>query len=242
MPKKHLVIILAAILVLVISIQIIRVEANPVPFTQTPNLERPVLTIMTPQNDSTYNTSNIPLNFTVKQPDSWGVPTWWNYIGRVNFVNVTLDGNLSAHYSQLLKERYLNGNMTTHSFSDTGQFSVDSIYDWINQTTPGMHTLNVTVTSHTYSLSPYPGSNVKDGAMYDGQPIYEYPIIVSNTCHFTVDSNEVVNPTPSPTVPSPTLHSGLVPQNPPVIITIAVLVIVALLVVIVFVIRHRKTS
>jgi hypothetical protein len=168
-------------------------EANPVPYTETPNLERPILTIMAPQNYSTYNTPNVPLNFTVKQPDTWGAPTFWNYIGKVNYVNVSLDGNLSAHYSQFLKDRYFNGNRTSHSFSDFGEFSLNSIYDWINQTTPGMHTLNVTVMSHTYSLSQYPGSNVKAGAMYDGKPIYEYPIIVSDTIYFT----NAVNPTPT---------------------------------------------
>ena len=202
MPKKLLATtILTAILVLVISVQVGGGEANPVPFTQNPNLERPILAITTPQNYSTYNTPNIPLNFTVKQPDSWGAPTFWNYIGKVNYVNVSLDDNLSAHYSQFLVDTYINGNRTSHSFSDLGQFSVNSIYDWINQTTPGIHTLNVTVTSHTYSLSQYPGSNMKEGAMYDGKPIYEYPIIVSDTIYFTVVSNNVIKPAPSPTIP-----------------------------------------
>jgi hypothetical protein len=177
------------------------VDANPVPFTQTPNLERPILTINAPQNYSTYNTPNIPLNFTVKQPDSWGAPTFWNYIGKVDFVDVSLDGNLCANYSQFLKDTYLNGNRTSHSFSASGEFSLNPIYDWINQTTPGMHTLNVTVMSHTYCLSQYPGSNVKAWAMYDENPIYEYPIIISDTIYFTVNSNVEVNPDPSPTVP-----------------------------------------
>ena len=200
MPKKLLATtILTAILVLVIGVQVVEVEANPVPFTQTPNLEKPSLTIMAPQNYSTYNTPNIPLNFTVKQPDSWNATHWlWRYIGEVNSVEVSLDDNLSAHYSAYHIDKYFNGNKsTTHPDDPRGQFSLNSICDWINQTTPGMHTLNVTVTSHTYSLSNYPGSNEKAGAIYDGQPIYEYPIIVSDTIYFT----NAVNPTPTPTTP-----------------------------------------
>ena len=200
MPKKLLATtILTAILVLVIGVQVVEVGANPVPFTQTPNLERPSLTIMAPQNYSTYNTSNIPLNITVKQPDSWNATHWsWRYVGEVNSVEVSLDGNISAHYSAYHIVKYFNGNKTTTYPNDPrGQFSLNSICDWINQTTPGMHTLNVTVTSHTYSLSNYPGSNEKAGAIYDGQPIYEYPIIVSDTIYFT----SAVNPTPTPTTP-----------------------------------------
>ena len=152
---------------------------------------------MAPQNYSTYNTSNIPLNITVKQPDTWDATNWlWHYVGEVNSVDVSVDGNISAHYSAYQIVKYSNGNKTT-TYPNDPPFSVVSICDWINQTTLGMHTLNVTVMSHTYSLSNYPGSNVKEGAMYDGNPIYEYPIIVSDTIYFT---NEV-NPTPTPTVP-----------------------------------------
>jgi hypothetical protein len=172
-------------------------SSNPVPYTETPNLEIPILKITEPQNHSTY-TSNIPLNFTIKQPDSWGAPTFWNYIGKVNYVNVSLDGNQTAEYTANHIYKYLNGNKTMiypEDFRD--DFSLSNICDWINQTTPGMHTLNVTVTSHTYSLSQYPGSNVKEGAVYDGQPIYEYPIIVSDTIYFT----NTVDSTPTPTTP-----------------------------------------
>jgi hypothetical protein len=200
MKRIAILAVLLTISVLVGTEVIGMVEANPVPFTQTPNLERPILTIMTPQNYSTYNTPNIPLNFTVKQPDSWGAPTFWNYIGKVDFVDVSLDGNLCANYSAYIIDRYFNGNKTTE-VDTSGQFSVNGICDWINQTTPGMHTLNVTVMSHTYCLSQYPGSNVKAWAMYDGKPIYEYPIIVSDTIYFTVGSNDVINPAPSPTIP-----------------------------------------
>ena len=170
-------------------------EANPVPFTQTPNLKRPSLTITAPQNYSTYNTSNIPLNITVTQPDTWDATHWlWHYVGEVNSVDVSVDGNISAHYTAYQIVKYSNGNKTTTYPNDPRDpFSVVSICNWINQTTPGMHTLNVTVMSHTYSLSNYPGSNVKAGAMYDGQPIYEYPIIVSDTIYFT----SAVNPTPT---------------------------------------------
>jgi hypothetical protein len=190
MPNKSLAIIfLTAILALVIIVQVAEVvEANPVPYTETPNLERPSLKITEPQNHSTYNTSNIPLNLTVKQPDSWNATHWLShYVGEVNSVDVSLDGNQTAEYTTNHIYKYLNGNKTMIYPDDVrDEFSLSNICDWINQTTSGMHTLNVTVISHTYSLSQYPGSNEEKGAMYDGKPIYEFPIIVSDTIYFTV--------------------------------------------------------
>jgi hypothetical protein len=225
MKRKYAVIAIIFAVSMLIGIQAFEVaDANPVPFTQTPNLERPSLTITAPQNYSTYNTPNIPLNLTVKQPDSWNATHWlWHYVGEVNSVDVSVDGNISAHYSAYQIVKYSNGNKTTTYPNDPRDpFSVVSICDWINQTTPGMHTLNITVISHTYSLSHYPGSNEKAGAMYDGQPIYEYPIIVSDIVYFTVEQ-----PTPSQSMPTintgPTLPVEL---NPPVAYIILTIVIV----------------
>jgi hypothetical protein len=202
MPKKLLAItILTAILVLVIGVQVVEVGANPVPFTQTPNLEKPILTTVLPQNYSTYTKDDIALNLTISQPNSWNAVHWLtHYVGEINKVEVYLDGNQTAEYTAYHTYKYLNGNKTMIYPENVGdEFSLSNISDWINQASIGKHALNVTVISHTYSLTQYPGSNVKVGAVYDGQPIYEYPIIVSDAIYFTVASNDEVNP--SPTVP-----------------------------------------
>ncbi len=202
MPKKLLATtILTAILVLVISVQV--VDANPVPFTQTPNLEKPILITASPQNYSTYTKNDIALNLTISQPNSWNAANWlWHYVGEINKVEIYLDGNQTAEYTPNHIYKYLNGNKTMiYPASVEDEFSLSTLYDWINQTSIGKHMLNVTVISHTYSSQQYPGSNVKEGAIYDGKPIYEYPIIVSDTIYFTVSSNDAVNPAPSPTIP-----------------------------------------
>jgi hypothetical protein len=200
MRKKLFLCASIIILSLSITLQVVEItKANPVPFTQTPNLEKPILITASPQNYSTYTKNDIALNLTISQPDSWNAVNWlWHYVGEINKVEIYLDGNQTAEYTANHIYKYLNGNKTMiYPESVEDEFSLSNICDWINQTTPGMHTLNITVISHTYSLSHYPGSNEKAGAMHDRQPIYEYPIIVSDTIYFT----NAVNSTPTPTTP-----------------------------------------
>jgi hypothetical protein len=63
----------------------------------------------------------------------------------------------------------------------------------------------------------------------------------SNIQTINLVNGSISTSAPTPTVPSPTHYSGLVPQNSLLIVAIVVLVIVALLAIIVFVVRHRKT-
>jgi hypothetical protein len=186
MPKKLLaIIILTAILVLIISVQAVEVvNANPVPWASTPNLEKPTLTIHSPQNNTECNSSMV-LNFTVTKPDSWNAVHMFSYyVGAIHSVDVFLDGN------QVFCEREgpnYSANLTL---------------------TSAPHSLNITVLGYTYYRGAIYNNCSLIAPIHDEDningvtrvnTIYEYPRVVSDTVYFTVDSNDVVNP--SPTVP-----------------------------------------
>src|SRR5512138_2744533 len=114
-----------AFIVIILAQNIGFASANPVPWPYEPNLERPITTIQSPQNNTifAYNYTDAWLNFTVSTPDSWiiqhmvAIP-----IGEVDSVKAYLDG--SCVYNGYTSEGYevkLN----------------------LNQTTSGPHSLNV---------------------------------------------------------------------------------------------------
>jgi hypothetical protein len=173
-----------------IGIQAVKVaNANPVPWPATPNQEKPTLTIKTPQNYTTYNDSTVSFNFTVTAPTSWNKIQHmfeWYYLGKIASVNQYLDGKL------------INGNLTDYSriYISGSSYSVK-----LNQTSPGQHSLNVTVQSYTYYREPIYGnssipSGIIDEYIINGvsvqQVIYQYPIVVSDIVYFTVEQ-----PTPT---------------------------------------------
>jgi hypothetical protein len=160
-------------------------DANPVPWPSTPNQEKPTLTIKTPQNYTTYNDSTVHFNFTVTAPISWNkiqhMFEWIYNVGKIASVNQYLDGKL------------INGNLTDYSriYISGSSYSVK-----LNQTSPGQHSLNVTVQSYTYYREPIYGnssipSGIIDEYIINGvtvqQVIYQYPIVVSDIVYFTVE-------------------------------------------------------
>jgi hypothetical protein len=162
-------------------------EANPVPWASTPNLEKPTLTIHSPQNNTEYNSSMV-LNFTVTKPDSWNAVHMFSYyVGAIHSVDVFLDGN--HVYCEREGPNY-SANLTLAS--------------------SGPHFLNITVLGYTYyrgaiynncSLIAPIHDEVNINGVTKVNTIYEYPRVVSDTVNFTVDSNDVINPAPSPTIP-----------------------------------------
>ena len=168
------------------------VDANPVPWSSIPNLEKPTVTLENLQNYTTYNDGKVNFDFTVVAPSSWNKVHWFTYyVGRIASVNVYLDGNLID-----CNRVYL----TSSRFSEK-----------LNRTTSGQHLLNITVQSYTY----YAGqiydnssivSDITDINTINGvevrNTIYEYPIVVSDIVYFTVVGGPSPSPSPSPT-PSP---------------------------------------
>ena len=71
MKRRYAVFTVIFAVSILIGIQAVEVvDANPVPWQSTPNQDRPTLTIETPQNQTTYNVKDIPINFTVTKPES----------------------------------------------------------------------------------------------------------------------------------------------------------------------------
>jgi hypothetical protein len=175
-PKKLLAstIFLSMILVSVVSTLCVEVvDANPVPWSTTPNIEKPALTVISPQNYTTYNADSLYLNFTAIKPDSWNaiyivVP----YVGQMYSADVYVDGSLISHYG----------------YSGSAFVKFNQSTPELNQTAPGEHTLNVTVLSYTYYRGPaFNGSHILSSINSSSGPVYEYPIVVSDIVYFTVE-------------------------------------------------------
>jgi hypothetical protein len=170
MPNKALAkTTIAVILSLTIVMQVVGLAmANPVPWPSTPNQEKPILTILSPKNNTEYHESDVYLNFAVFTPDSWKI---------VHMIPISLGRVASV-------DAYLDGNSVNYGYKSSGEyfFRLD-----LNQSTIGRHVLNVTVLSFTYYRGPaYNNSHTVSDITSSGGPVYEYPLVVSDIVYFTV--------------------------------------------------------
>jgi hypothetical protein len=167
---------------MLIGIQAVEVvDANPVPWLTTPNLEKPTLTIKTPQNQTTYNLKDIPVNFTVTKPKSWKNYMAIPVVGDINSIDIRLDGNLENDTPFRMKD--FTQNQLTQNLI-------------LSQVSSGLHTLNITVLSYTFYKGPafnntHIISDIRDFSNFSGvsseNTIYQYPIVVSDIVYFTVE-------------------------------------------------------
>ena len=172
---------------ILIGIQVVEtVEANPFVWPTTPNQEKPTLAIKTPQNNEVLNNTDNPyLNFTVNNPQSWykvHSSMMIFELGLTTSADVYIDGNLTSHF--------VDHHDYTNPAYDFTNFSVN-----LNQTSPGSHLANVTVYAYTIYLGPpIDKTHVLRENTTDG-PLYEFPIVVSDTVNFTI--NKPIEPSPS---------------------------------------------
>ena len=191
MKRRYAVFTVIFAVSMLIGIQAVEVvDANPIVWPTTPNQEKPTLAIKTPQNNAVLNTTDNPyLNFTVNNPQSWyKVHSSMMIIelGLTTSVDVYIDGNLSNHF--------VDHHDYTNPAYDFTNFSVN-----LNQTSPGSHSANVTVYAYTIYLGPpIDKTHVLRENTTDG-PLYEFPIVVSDTVNFTI--NKQIEPSPSITPP-----------------------------------------
>jgi hypothetical protein len=171
---------------MLIGIQAVEVAmANPFVWSTKPNQENPKLTIISPQNYSLINsTDSLYLNFTAISPQSWikdyesGLLTI--HVGYTDYVDIYIDGNLCNH---LIDEH--NYYSPDYDFTN---FSVK-----LNQTSTGSHLANVTIYAHILYLGPpIDPSHVISHTTSDG-PLYEYPMVVSDTVNFTINQQNEPN-------------------------------------------------
>ena len=181
---------IATVLLLVISglveMQVAEVvDANPVPWQSTPNQDKPTITIETPQNNTNDNSVN--LNFTVTKPDSWKMYMHVApYVGQIGFPKAYLDGNEISIYS--MDAYYPQESIKSYNYSAA-----------LNQSSSGLHMLNVTVLSYTYYRGPaYHNTHILSDIKSSDGPVYEYPIVVSDIVYFTV--GQQLTPSPTPTI------------------------------------------
>jgi hypothetical protein len=185
--KREIILFSVILLVLVGIMPIAGVDANPypIPWSPTPNQDKPTLSINSPKNYSTIEKGKVLVDFNITVPQSWD-PVFFpgiHYIGELNSVDVYLDGNLSIHCINYQMDVYSNGNKSTY-YSDEPGSNLSHLSIVLNNTDLGVHTLNVTALSYTYYTEG--NSSIQTSMTSDGKPIYRYPIVVSDMVSFTV--------------------------------------------------------
>ena len=171
------------------------VRANP--WLSIPDQETPVLAIKYPENNTSINTNNVLLNFSITKPISWNeCYMFWHYVGDIISTDIYLDQNPVANYDM----------RNSSSFTS---FSVG-----LSELSLGIHTINVTIMSLTYYAgAPYGNSSVDVGIRANGWRVMGFPIVVSDIINFTVDST-ITSQAPTLT-PSPSFAPSLTPLQTP---------------------------
>ncbi|MCW3996890.1 MAG: hypothetical protein NWE98_12175 [Candidatus Bathyarchaeota archaeon] len=134
------------------------------------------------------------VDFSVVQPQSWAVTyDFFFHIGQVKNITATLDGTLCSSFPY---------NSTDYSLL-------------INAPPLGIHKLEVAVFSRAFYTTPMEGvQNIRSTVMYDGNYLFEYPIVVSDVVYFTTSSSSSDLPTHIPATPTPPQSSS--PTNAPI--------------------------
>jgi hypothetical protein len=188
--------------------------ANPVPWPATPSLDKPAITIDSPKNNTAYNDGDLYLNCTVTKPESWDKNNLMNipYMGQIASVDAYLDGNRIS----------LDGNNFNFALGNpVGNYSAV-----LNLSGSALHEVNVTVLWHAYYRGPaYNGSHILSSIDSNGDPVYQYPQVVSDIVYFTAVEEASSSPTWLPTI-----NAGAEPaQAEPFSTTLATIVIVAVI-------------
>jgi hypothetical protein len=183
MKKTALAVIslISTLLLVVVASPFLRLaSANPVPWPSTPIQDKPSLTIESPTNNTVYKNCELYINLTVTEPDSWRREAPIPPYAIVASVNASLDGN--SVYSSSTYSSNINYSAIKVWYDGSSHFSIPQ------QSSPGLHVLNVTVLSYSYYRGPaYNGSHIQSDITSSSGPVYQYPIVVSDIIYFTVE-------------------------------------------------------
>ncbi len=130
-------VLLASLLVLSLLVMLqgfLVSDANPVPWPSTPNFQKPTIKMETPQNNTVlaYNATDVWLNFTIAEPDSWIMPDLIPIPAvQVESAGAQLDGNN-------VSLGWTNGGYVSLAWNRVGYSAKLNL----SQTMPGLHTLN----------------------------------------------------------------------------------------------------
>jgi hypothetical protein len=125
-----------------------------------------------------FNSTDIWLNFTITVPDAWKTgPMPPPYVGQVTSLKAYMDGSLVGQNRELWvgPELRLDGSKS---------FAVK-----LDESTSGLHTLNVTVVSETYYTGPAVNGSHIPYYLDDGGTVYKYPAATSDIRYFTVEQS-----------------------------------------------------
>jgi len=215
---------------MLIGIQTVEVaNANPIPWSTTPNLDAPIITFQSPLNNTIYQNNNVLLDFTVTKPSSWkNYMLIFPVVGDVHSIEIRLDGNLEN--DTLFRMKAFAQNQLTQNLT-------------LSQVSQGLHTINITVLSYTYYKGPafnntHIISDIRDFSNFNGvsseNTIYQYPIVVSDIVYFTVEQ---------PTQNANDSGSGyLLNQTNLILITVVIVTVVVTSISLVYFRRKKLTN
>jgi hypothetical protein len=180
MNKKKATTAIFLLILSIVGMQFVElVRANPFTYPSAPSLEHPTLEVKNPTNGTTYNSSSVHLHFVVSTSKSWLPPNpFYPKLDEVPSITVTLDKN--PVNSTTMPYYYLSYNFNFE----------------LNQLSPKLHTLNVTVLYYTYYKGPRLSES--DTALSSSEnPVYKHPTVTSDTVFFTTTEEPIIQPTPN---------------------------------------------
>lgn len=217
------------IFVIGVSLQTVGLAiANPVFWPSTPILDKPTLIIESPTNSTVCENSELYINLTVTEPDSWkreGVMAIPSFYARVDSVNASLDGNIV--YSSNTYSSNINYSAIKTWYDGSSHFSIPQ------QVSSGTHVLNVTVLAYSYYRGPaYNGTHIESDITSSSGPVYQYPLIVSDIVYFTVEQ---------PTTPTPDINTQPTGPASPIWIILLIAILAIALIATVMLYRRKKS-
>jgi hypothetical protein len=162
--------------------------ANPAPYpTTTPNTTPPTITVQSPHNNSIYNVTEVPLNFSIAKPS-------WDYLYTIRTISYILDGQ-----NNTLWVNPADPSAADFNFSVVNGKPIKELSTVLEGIASGEHVLQINVHAQ-YQYWPDPNFYFPS----------HYQIYASQTILFTVNSaspspslepTNIPNSEPFPTVP-----------------------------------------
>lgn len=186
--KRKVALIIALLTLLMTGIHAVDVvESNWIIMPQSPDTTPPTLAIHSPTNSTLY-LGSVDFNFTVAKPLHW---TGYKPYGGISSITYRLDGQEFSIYAAKKNPIY-------EEFDANSSFSIP-----LNALSNGTHKLELIVAGITIYFE------FND----NGEPIvHDYPVNVSQTVNFTLDTKP--SPTPSP-ISTPILSPIITPTSSP---------------------------
>lgn len=173
-------VILINLVMVISSLLMLNVKANPIPYPTEPNTESPTLKVESPKNEEIYDENSIELVFSITKPESWN--SYW--LGDEGFPVI---GDYWIYI-------YLNGELNTNQYSPNIRDVHTTNYSIVlEELKRGRHTITIDLEPRTFYLNPDPGLQELDYYSNQLDTISEMIQV-----RITSDLDPSLDPTPTP--------------------------------------------